>query len=260
MPGRPPAAPAGFAELHAPGDWQAVDFVSDLHLHAQDATFSALRDYLLATPADAVFVLGDLFEAWIGDDAAEQAGFARDSAELLQAAAARRPLFFMAGNRDFLVGDALAARCGFTRLADPTVLALGGHRWLLSHGDLLCLEDTPYLRWRAEVHTREWQARFLAQPLAQREALARQMRIDSRSHQRVQTVYADVDADMARQWLQAAGATALIHGHTHRPREHALGDGLRRIVLSDWDLDAQPPRAEVLRLSATGTLERIALC
>ena len=242
-----------FAELVAPAAWHTVDLLSDLHLQASEpVTFDAWRGYLETTPADAVIILGDLFEVWVGDDAAARPGFEAQCAELLRAAALRRPIFFMHGNRDFLVGPDFAERCGFTLLEDPTVLVLHGERWLLSHGDALCLEDTDYLKFRAEVRTPAWQQAFLAQPLEARRTLARAMR--TRSEDRKSSpgmVWADVDAAAARDWLSHARARTLIHGHTHRPAEHALGDGLRRLVLSDWDAAAHPPRAQVLCLSAT---------
>ncbi|TFZ04664.1 UDP-2,3-diacylglucosamine diphosphatase [Ramlibacter rhizophilus] len=254
------AAPAPIAELEASGDWGAVDFISDLHLQAQvPTTFEALDEYLAHTPAQAVFVLGDLFEAWVGDDAAAEPGYEADCAALLASAARRRPLFFMAGNRDFLVGQDLARLCGIGLLHDPTVLVFGGHRWLLSHGDALCTGDAAYQQYRAQVRDPAWMAQFLRKPLAQRHAMARQMRDASRDHQRGLPAYADVDAASARDALRAARADTLIHGHTHRPGEHALGEGLRRIVLSDWDLQASPPRAQVLRLSRGGGLDRIDL-
>ncbi len=243
-----------FAELVAPAAWRTVDLISDLHLQSSDpATFEAWRGYLQTTPADAIIILGDLFEVWVGDDAAAEPGFEAQCAELLREAGARRPLFFMHGNRDFLLGPAFAAQCGMQLLDDPTVLTLHDRRWLLSHGDLLCLEDTEYLRFRAEVRAPAWQGAFLARPLAQRRALARSMRAQSEDRKRSPgMVWADVDADAARTWLRQADATTLIHGHTHRPATHALGDGLGRIVLSDWDLKAHPARAQLLCLSPAG--------
>lgn len=255
-------ADPAFPELVAPPAWRTVDLISDLHLQAgEPTTFEAWQGYLQTTPADALIILGDLFEVWVGDDAAAQPGFEAQCAELLRRTAQRLPVFFMHGNRDFLVGPALAAQSGFTLLDDPTVLVLHGRRWLLSHGDILCLEDTEYLKFRAQVRTPEWQAAFLARPLEERRALARSMRVQSEDRKRnPSTVWADVDSDAARNWLRQAGAHALVHGHTHRPADHDLSDGngsgdgqaLRRIVLSDWDAAAHPPRAQLLCLSPAG--------
>ena len=243
-----------FAELAAPAAWHTVDLLSDLHLQASDAaTFDAWRGYLQTTPADAIFILGDLFEVWVGDDAAAESGFEAQCAELLRTAAERRPVFFMHGNRDFLIGAAFAAQCKLTLLDDPTVLVLHDRRWLLSHGDLLCLEDTEYLQFRAHVRTPAWQSAFLARPLAERRALARSMRTQSEDRKRSpEMVWADVDADAARAWLAQADAATLVHGHTHKPATHALGGGLERIVLSDWDLTAHPARAQLLCLTSAG--------
>jgi UDP-2,3-diacylglucosamine hydrolase len=247
------ALPA-FAELVAPPAWHSVDLISDLHLQRDEAaTVDAWRGYLETTPADALFILGDLFEVWVGDDAALEPGFEAQCADLLRDTAARRPVYLMHGNRDFLIGGRFAAQCGLTLLADPTVLVLHGERWLLSHGDQLCLEDTEYLKFRAEVRTPQWQHAFLGRPLAERRALARHMRTQSEARKAdPRMVWADVDAGAARAWLRDAGARTLIHGHTHRPAVHDLGDGQQRIVLSDWDAAAHPPRAQALCLSAAG--------
>lgn len=248
----PPLPP--LQELQAPAGWRAIDLISDLHLQASEpATFDAWRRYMAATPADALFILGDLFEAWIGDDAAAEPGFAADCAAVLQAAARRLPVFFMHGNRDFLVGDGLLQSAGATLLSDPAVLGFAGRRWLLTHGDALCLSDAGYQRFRSQVRDAEWQRDFLARPLAERRAIARGLREESTAAQRDAKVpYSDVDEACAADWLRAADASVMIHGHTHRPADHAMASGLARVVLSDWDAGASPPRAEVLRLSAAG--------
>lgn len=261
------------AELDAPPSWRTVDFIADLHLQASEpATFTAWRHYLESTPADAVFILGDLFEAWVGDDAvspelpapgsATEPSFEDRCARLLGETAGRLALFFMHGNRDFLVGPTLMDLCNTTLLADPTVLVFGGQRWLLSHGDALCLDDADYLRFRQQVRSPEWQQAFLAKPLPERQAIARGLRQQSRHQHALRKQsgagYADVDSAAARQWLAAARARTLIHGHTHRPAAHDLGQGFSRVVLSDWDAAATPPRAEALRLQAGGW-QRIAL-
>jgi UDP-2,3-diacylglucosamine hydrolase len=252
------AALPAVAQLEAPFGWRAVEFISDLHLSpATPLGTAAWRRYLRATDADAVLLLGDVFEVWIGDDAADTPGFEAAAADTLADSARRRWTGFMAGNRDFLLGDALLARSGVHRLADPTRLVFGGRHVLLSHGDLLCVGDTAYQRFRREVRASAWQQRFLAQPLAERAAQARAMRDASEQlKQRTSPAdWADVDDHAAAQWLHEAGCSELIHGHTHRPGTVALGSGLRRHVLSDWDLD-QAQRAEVLRLTADGALQR----
>ena len=248
------------AELAAPPSWRTVDFISDLHLSATEpATVSAWQHYLANTPADAVFMLGDVFEVWVGDDAAlEENGFEARCTEVLLQASQRLALFFMHGNRDFLVGQAFMAQCRAVLLDDPTVLTFSSQRWLLSHGDALCLDDVDYLRFRELVRGQAWQGDFLARPLAERQAIAFEMRRQSEARKHSGMAYADVDDHAARQWLAAAGAATLIHGHTHRPAAHDLGAGLSRIVLSDWDARAPTPRADVLRLSDSG-LQRIGL-
>jgi UDP-2,3-diacylglucosamine hydrolase len=253
------SAPAA-QELRAAPHWRTVEIISDLHLQASHpATFAAWRRYLAGSAADAVFLLGDLFEAWVGDDAAQVAGFEQDCAQVLREAAQRRPLFFIAGNRDFLVGQALSRATGMTLLEDPAVFEFGAHRWLLSHGDALCLADTEYLVFRAQVRAPAWQQAFLAQPLAQRQAIARAMRSESEQLKASGREYADVDTQEALAWLRAADAPVLVHGHTHRPADHALDATHRRIVLSDWDAEAQPPRMEALRLHVDGHAERVPL-
>lgn len=245
--------------LAAPG-WRAVDCISDLHLLAsQPATFEAWRRYMASTPADAVFILGDLFEAWVGDDAAQEPGFEAQCADVLRSAARRTPIFFLAGNRDFLVGERLAQSTGLVLLQDPTVFAFGAHRWLLSHGDALCIEDREYLAFRQVVRDPAWQRQFLAQPLGQRRAVARGMRAESEALKGTDHVYADVDRASALSWLAAADAAVLVHGHTHKPGEHALDATHRRIVLSDWDADAAPPRLQALRIDVGGSVQRVGL-
>ncbi|PJI98363.1 UDP-2,3-diacylglucosamine hydrolase [Acidovorax sp. 69] len=249
-----------FEELAAPSHWRTVDFISDLHLQASEpTTVAAWQHYLQTTPADALFILGDLFEVWVGDDAILETGsFEAQGCAALRATSRRIPVYFMHGNRDFLAGPAFLAHCGITGLADPTVLVFGGQRFVLSHGDLLCLDDVDYQRFRVQARSTEWQERFLAQPLATRRAQARGIRQESEARKQSGAPYADVDGPAAITWLQAAQAHTLIHGHTHRPADHVLASGLQRVVLSDWDAAALPPRVETLRLSRAG-LERLSL-
>ncbi|MGA0613033.1 UDP-2,3-diacylglucosamine diphosphatase [Caldimonas sp. KR1-144] len=248
-----------FEEFRAPPQWRAIDFISDLHLQAsQPATCAAFEAHLLHTSADAVMILGDLFEAWVGDDARDGA-FERGIVETLHEAASRRRIAFMAGNRDFLVGSELLGACGMTALPDPTVLLAFGERVLLTHGDALCLEDTAYQRFRAEVRTEAWRDAFLARPLAERRSIAERMREASRAHQAGQReeLWADVDAAAAVQWMRATGTSVMVHGHTHRPGDQVLAPGFMRMVLTDWECDRGSQRAGVLRLSERG-FERVA--
>lgn len=247
----PGPLPQAFELVADPG-WRSIDLVSDLHLcDALPRTFAAFSQYLEATTADAVLVLGDLFEVWVGDDMATQ-GFERDCVSMLARAAQRRWLGFMVGNRDFLAGPALRSRAGFHHLPDPTVLTAWGQRRLLSHGDALCLADAPYQAFRAEVRSPAWQSAFLARPLDQRLKMATDMRQASKSRRQFDgAMDADLDTPETLNWLAATGSTGLLHGHTHRPAEHALPGGATRQVLSDWDLD-HGTRAQVLRIGASG--------
>jgi UDP-2,3-diacylglucosamine hydrolase len=240
-------------ELHAPSRWQCIDFISDLHLQADEAlTFQAWCDYLRHTTADAVFILGDLFEVWVGDDVLSAPdGFEAQCAHALRLATARMGIYIMQGNRDFLMGEHLMQACGSTALSDPTVLIFGDQRWLLTHGDALCLDDTAYMQFRAQVRSPGWQNDFLNKPLAQRLELARQMRSQSEARKHTNAVFADVDTTAALEVLHSTNAKHMIHGHTHRPATHLMDTGHERIVLSDWDLCASPPRSGILRLTQT---------
>lgn len=247
------------AELIAPPAWRTIDFISDLHLQASErATFKVWREYMLSTTADALFILGDLFEVWVGDDALQPGSFESECAEVISGAAQRMPTFVMHGNRDFLVSAAMMRACHATLLDDPAVLMFNQQRWVLSHGDAMCLDDTEYMGFRAQVRSAQWQENFLAKPLADRQAIARGLRQQSEAKKSLGANYADVDATAARKCLSDSSARTLIHGHTHKPANHDLGNGLQRVVLSDWDAAATPPRAEVLRLTASG-LQRIDL-
>jgi UDP-2,3-diacylglucosamine hydrolase len=245
----PLPAPVAFA---APPAWAAIDFISDLHLSERmPATFEAFAAHLRCTGADAVFILGDLFELWVGDDARHEA-FAGRCVQVLAEAARRLAIGVMVGNRDFLMGAELMAACGATALPDPTLLEAFGRRVVLSHGDGLCLADQPYQAFRREVRSPRWTASFLARPLAERLAVAREMRQASETRRRFDgDMAADVDAAAAQALLRDARSHTLVHGHTHRPGSEHWPDGSVRHVLTDWDLDGAA-RAEVLRLTADG--------
>lgn len=255
-------AEAAVAERVAPASWRTVDLLSDLHLSpALPRTFDAWARYLRGTDADAVFILGDLFEAWVGDDQRLRP-FEQSCVQVLRDTAARRVVAFMAGNRDFLLGESMRADCGLERLEDPTVLLAFGRRVLLTHGDALCVDDAEYQRFREASRGRDWQRRFLALPLEERLGRVAAVRSASDARRRGSTFdptqWADVDRRMALEWLDRAGAATMIHGHTHRPGRVELDSRRDRHVLSDWELDHDParPRGDVLRLSAGGIERR----
>lgn len=245
--------------LALPAGVECVEFISDLHLSPElPRTTAAFEAYLAGSSAQVIFILGDLFEAWVGDDMLTQPYESR-CARALRAAAQRCAVYVMRGNRDFLIGPRFFAETGCLAADDPMqVQAPWGETLLLSHGDALCLDDVDYQRFRAQVRAPGWQAAFLARPLAERLAVAAQMRAASQAHQGGQPAesYADVDAALSLDWLQRAGAATLLHGHTHRPTTECRPEGWRRVVLSDWDLD-HGQRAEVLRWTARG-FERLA--
>jgi UDP-2,3-diacylglucosamine hydrolase len=234
--------------------------ISDLHLDPARPEVTALFLRFLrgeAVTADALYVLGDLFEAWIGDDGSGATGD-EVAAGLRAVADAGVPVYFMHGNRDFLVGHDYARRAGMRILPDPAVVSLYGEPVLLMHGDLLCSDDTAYQAFRTQTRDPDWQARFLAQPLAARIAFAAQAREASMARQRemiaddrgaFETV-TDVTPATVEATLARFGVATLIHGHTHRPAIHDLqagGRDCRRVVLGDWY-----EQGSVLRVDAGG--------
>lgn len=230
-------------------------FISDLHLDPERPEITALFGRFLdeeARSAEALYILGDLFEAWVGDDDPSDAGaFVADRLRALTSGGV--PAYFIRGNRDFLLGEAYAARCGMTLLEDPTVLDLYGEPTLLLHGDLLCTDDTAYQQFRAQTRSPQWQAQFLAQPLAGRLAFAAQARAASQARygELVATGMAETIGDVAaasvQDWFARFGVSRMIHGHTHRPAIHDEGKGHTRIVLGDWYA-----QGSVLRVDADG--------
>lgn len=216
-------------------------FIADLHLDASRPQITQLFEDFLASAeargADAVYILGDLVEAWIGDDDdAELPGRIATASRALHDAGV--PVYFMVGNRDFLLGEAFARRAGFTLLDDGTVHDLYGRPTLLMHGDVLCTDDIAYQTVRQQVRTPAWKAQILAMPLDARRAFAAKAREDSRAHTgaTMETIM-DVNADAVAEAMRHAGVTRLIHGHTHRPAVHRFdldGQPAERIVLGDW--------------------------
>ena len=219
----------------------ATLFISDLHLDAERPDITALFGRFVdeeARSADALYILGDLFEAWVGDDDPSETG-AYVAQHLRGLREAGVPVYFMRGNRDFLLGDAYARRGGVTILPDPSVVMLHGRPTLLMHGDTLCSDDVAYQQFRAQTRDPDWQRQFLAQPLEARLAFAQQARAASQTRQAglkaqgamdaiTDVTPATVDSSFAR-----FGVDSMIHGHTHRPAVHEHAGG-RRIVLGDW--------------------------
>jgi UDP-2,3-diacylglucosamine hydrolase len=214
--------------------------VSDLHLDASRPGITRLFLEFLggeARQAQALYVLGDLFEAWVGDDDPGEPG-ASVCAALKALADSGVPVFLMRGNRDFLFGPGIAARCGATLLPDPCVVDLYGRATLLMHGDLLCIDDVGYQLFRRQVRDPAWQATFLAQPLEARRAFAAKARAASREHQSgLAETIVDANPATVAEVMARHGVSRLIHGHTHRPAIHSLNLGdcpAQRIVLGDW--------------------------
>ncbi len=214
--------------------------ISDLHLDAARPQITALLERFLreqARQATALYILGDLFEAWVGDDDDSELP-ARVAAALADLRAHGVPVYFLAGNRDFLLGSGYARRAGMTLLEDGVVHTLAGTPTLLLHGDTLCSDDAAYQAFRRQVRDPAWQRDFLARPLAERKDFAAQARVASRDHQRgAREALMDVNADAVAHALRTAGVSRMIHGHTHRPAIHDLvldGVPAQRIVLGDW--------------------------
>jgi UDP-2,3-diacylglucosamine hydrolase len=215
-------------------------FVSDLHLDA--AAPQAVEQFLgflqgEASRAEALYILGDLFEAWIGDDDPEPVR-SRVCDGLRALTRGGVPCFVLHGNRDFLYGPGFSDRTGCVLLPDPVIAELGGERVLLTHGDALCTDDHSYQELRSTMRDAAWQRRFLALPLAVRARLADRARTGSKAHvSRVAPRIMDVSAAAVAAAHRATGARCIIHGHTHRPGIHeALLDEapVRRIVLGAW--------------------------
>lgn len=218
----------------------ATLFVSDLHLDdVRPRIVKAFERFCAgeARRADALYVLGDLFEAYIGDDD-DAALNARVATALHGVADASVPVHFIAGNRDFLVGADYARRASFDLLADGSIVDLYGTPTLLLHGDVLCTDDAAYLAFRQQVRDPAWQQAFLAQPLAARRAFAAQARDASRAHtSKTDMAIMDVNQAAVERALRSASVTRMIHGHTHRPAIHAFmldGKPAQRSVLGDW--------------------------
>jgi UDP-2,3-diacylglucosamine hydrolase len=226
-------------------------FISDLHLPAQPST---LRDVFIqflegpALKADALYILGDLFEYWIGDDVGLQT-YAREVSRLAALTARGVPVYFQHGNRDFLVGSHFAQISGVHILPDPSVIDLYGQPTLISHGDLFCTDDVGYQRWRGFSRNAIAQWCFLRLPVSWRERVAGEARSQSnkdKSHKLLDIM--DVNAMAITAAFETWDIKRMIHGHTHRPADHDDEHGRQRIVLADWTMQ----RMEALAVDAGG--------
>lgn len=212
-------------------------FISDCHLDpGRPEVTTALIRFLeqRANSVSRLYILGDLFEVWLGDDDPAAAG--QPVIDSLQALATTIPVYFMAGNRDFLLGQDFAARVGLTLLDEPQQLQLGTQQVLLIHGDTLCIDDHDYQQFRGMVRTQAWQAEFLGQPLAERQRVAAQLRSDSVEAMAQKTLeIMDVNPQAVTECFQQYRVDTIIHGHTHRPAVHQYENSLVRYVLGDWN-------------------------
>lgn len=225
-------------------------FISDLHLEDGRPDITRLFvDFLEreGRDADALYILGDLFEVWIGDDYPGETG--RAAAEALHTLAASTPVYYLHGNRDFLLGHRYAQQAGMSLLPDPTVIDLYGTPTVLTHGDTLCTDDHDYQRFRRRIRHPLTRTVLLALPKRWRLRLARRARDASRVHTgQAPPDIMDVNDEAVRDLLDAHGVRRVIHGHTHRPAIHELDGGRQRIVLGDWY-----DHGSVLRISSDST-------
>ncbi len=215
-------------------------FISDLHLGPQQPHLTEIFIRFLnsrARDAKRLFILGDLFEYWLGDDAIHP-HYQPVMSALKNLSSSGVEILFMHGNRDFLVGQHFADLTGATLLDDPCVFEVAGEATLLSHGDIFCSDDIAYQQFRAQVRNPQWQAEFLSKPIKERMEFAEQARSASReATQEKSDAIMDVNLQRVSECMQKHHVSRLIHGHTHRPAQHTLEvDGRRcqRIVLADW--------------------------
>jgi UDP-2,3-diacylglucosamine hydrolase len=237
-------------------------FISDLHLQAShprtaEAFFRFLAER--AAHAERLYLLGDIFEYWAGDDDLDDPFNRSVATALRRLSDGGTAVYWLGGNRDFLVGTGFAEAAGLTLLPEPHVATIAGRQVVLVHGDAQCTDDVKYMAFRAQVRDPAWQGQFLAMPLAQRKAIIAGLREGSRAAHgeksyeimdvtpaAVATLHAETDTDV------------IIHGHTHRPALHEA-DGKRRYVLPDWELDAEPIRGGWIAIDEDGRIQRFDL-
>lgn len=241
-------------------------FVSDLHLdEAMPRTTRAFLAFLdnHAMKTQQLYLLGDLFEAWPGDDDIASPYNRQIVNAIRRISDAGAIVFWIAGNRDFLIGARFAEAIGATLLPDPFVAAIAGQRIVLTHGDAQCTDDAPYMAFRSQVRAPAWQQAFLARPLAQRKQIIEGMRNESRQAQRSKPCnIMDVNARSITALFEATASMTMIHGHTHRPARHVYqenGEKRVRYVLPDWDCEAEPKRGGWIAIDAGGAIRRFGI-
>ena len=239
-----------------------IHFISDLHLCADRPALTAVFERYLAGPAQAaarLYILGDLFEYWAGDDDLDDPLNTHVAGLLADLAESGCQVFFMPGNRDFLIGADFAARARLQLLAEPARIELGNEAVLLCHGDSLCTDDLAYQAFRSQVRNPAWQAQFLGQPLAVRKQVIAGVRMKSEEAKSEKAAaIMDVNAEAVIALLREHGVHQLIHGHTHRPADHQVdvdGSPGQRRVLADWRDENGTAGGEVL-VWADGKLSR----
>ena len=246
MPARPAATPCAL-------------FISDLHLQESHPRTAEAFYRFMAGPAlraERLYLLGDIFEYWAGDDDLAEPFHQQVITAIRAVADAGVAVYWLAGNRDFLVGGGFAEAAGLTLAQEPHVIEAGGRRIALVHGDAQCTLDTKYMAFRAQVRDPAWQRQFLGMPLAQRKAIIAGLREGSREAQAGKSYeIMDVTPEAVQDLFDRADASVIIHGHTHRPAVHDT-DGRLRYVLPDWELDAEPKRGGWIELAQDGTLTR----
>lgn len=215
-------------------------FISDLHLDQDKAEIT--QNFLSfiqtrAIQARVLYILGDLFEVWLGDD--DEAIDFQSVFTALKQLSESTEIYFIHGNRDFLIGRSFAERTGMTIIQEPTVIKMGSKRVGLMHGDLLCTDDVDYQNFRCMVRKPEWQQQFLGQSLSQRQAIASSLRDKStRAMEAKEFEIMDVNQHTVLKYFDQLNIDVLIHGHTHRPGIHTSANGKQRIVLGDWNPEA----------------------
>jgi UDP-2,3-diacylglucosamine hydrolase len=239
-------------------------FISDLHLtQLRPKTTQAFLNFLAtqAMKARKLYLLGDVFEYWAGDDDISEPYNQKIIKAIRQVSDAGIDVFWIAGNRDFLAGHDFARASGVKILSEPFDATIAGQRIILLHGDAQCTDDQAYMDFRSEVRTPEWQKKFLSMPLLRRKQIIEELRTNSRKEQMAKSSgIMDVNKNAISSLFDTTGASIMIHGHTHRPARHEYQQGAKtyvRFVLPDWELDTEPVRGGWIAICNEGTIQQI---